>query len=203
MRSARLVGICWLSRDPIGEAGGINLYAYVGNDPVNAIDPLGLWKFEIYGGAGIAGFLSFGYNDHHFSWRVGVGAGDGLGGSYDGRDIKPDGVLAPGAFEGGLLGRLDLGLPLAGVGVAGELSGAQDQCGKSQATAKLGGSAAFLTHQAAGEFGGQTDPSTRKWHSVTDSSTQIPVPSLEALHGNFSPKEGGVGGFFGVFFGRQ
>ncbi len=33
----------WLSRDPIGEDGGVNLYGYVGNDPVNLTDPLGLW----------------------------------------------------------------------------------------------------------------------------------------------------------------
>ena len=32
----------WLSRDPIGETGGFNLYAYCGNDPVNRHDPLGL-----------------------------------------------------------------------------------------------------------------------------------------------------------------
>jgi len=37
----------WISRDPLGESGGINLYRYVGNDPVNAVDPLGLdGKFE-------------------------------------------------------------------------------------------------------------------------------------------------------------
>jgi RHS repeat-associated protein len=32
----------WLSRDPLREAGGFNLYAYCGNDPVNRHDPLGL-----------------------------------------------------------------------------------------------------------------------------------------------------------------
>jgi RHS repeat-associated protein len=34
----------WLSRDPIGEDGGLNLYAYVGNEPVNFSDPSGLSK---------------------------------------------------------------------------------------------------------------------------------------------------------------
>lgn len=34
----------WLSEDPIGEAGGPNLYAYVGGNPVNYRDPLGLDK---------------------------------------------------------------------------------------------------------------------------------------------------------------
>jgi len=32
----------WLSRDPLGEYAGINLYEYCGNDPANAFDPLGL-----------------------------------------------------------------------------------------------------------------------------------------------------------------
>jgi RHS repeat-associated protein len=32
----------WLSRDPIAESGGINLYAYAGGDPINQVDPLGL-----------------------------------------------------------------------------------------------------------------------------------------------------------------
>lgn len=32
----------WLSRDPIGEEGGVNLYAFVGNDAMNSFDVLGL-----------------------------------------------------------------------------------------------------------------------------------------------------------------
>ena len=39
----------WLSRDPIGEEGGINLYGYVGNSPTNRIDPLGLWPNSLTG----------------------------------------------------------------------------------------------------------------------------------------------------------
>lgn len=31
-----------MSSDPIGVAGGVNLYAYVGNDPLNLVDPFGL-----------------------------------------------------------------------------------------------------------------------------------------------------------------
>ncbi len=35
----------WLSRDPIGEVGGINLYAYVANNPVNYFDPMGAFSW--------------------------------------------------------------------------------------------------------------------------------------------------------------
>jgi hypothetical protein len=37
----------FLSRDPIGEAGGINLYAYVQNSPVDRIDPFGLSQEDV------------------------------------------------------------------------------------------------------------------------------------------------------------
>lgn len=37
----------WISRDPIGEEGGVNLYGFVGNNLLNVIDKLGL-ELELY-----------------------------------------------------------------------------------------------------------------------------------------------------------
>jgi RHS repeat-associated protein len=34
----------WLNRDPIAEQGGLNLYAFVGNEPVANSDVCGLWS---------------------------------------------------------------------------------------------------------------------------------------------------------------
>ena len=39
----------WLTRDPIGYTGGINLYGYCGNDPINVADPSGLYMCTIPG----------------------------------------------------------------------------------------------------------------------------------------------------------
>ncbi|MFA6294713.1 MAG: RHS repeat-associated core domain-containing protein, partial [Victivallales bacterium] len=39
----------WLNRDPLGESGGLNLYAYCNNDPVNGMDYLGTVVILIHG----------------------------------------------------------------------------------------------------------------------------------------------------------
>ena len=40
----------WLNPDPIQEGGGINLYRFVGNNPINWVDPLGLLDYYYSGG---------------------------------------------------------------------------------------------------------------------------------------------------------
>ncbi len=47
----------WLSRDPLGEAEGVNISAYVGNNPVSVTDPLGL-----EGQSGITGWFGTKYD---------------------------------------------------------------------------------------------------------------------------------------------
>lgn len=54
----------WLSRDPIGERGGLGLYSYVGNDPTNHTDFLGLKAIEVAFGGFIPG--SVGKELEHF-----------------------------------------------------------------------------------------------------------------------------------------
>ncbi len=51
----------WLSRDPLGELGGINLYTCVENDPVNWIDPYGLALFSPWWGNWGGSYWTGGY----------------------------------------------------------------------------------------------------------------------------------------------
>jgi choice-of-anchor A domain-containing protein/RHS repeat-associated protein len=65
----------WTAKDPILFAGGdTNLYGYVLNDPINFIDPLGLYSFDEFLGdaadfsAGFGDTLSFGLTDYVRDW---------------------------------------------------------------------------------------------------------------------------------------
>jgi hypothetical protein len=58
----------WISIDPIGEEGGINLYGMVENDPVNAIDPLGLKLQRWKGGPPAPQYVSVTQNSQSIPW---------------------------------------------------------------------------------------------------------------------------------------
>ena len=70
---ARSSRIC---RDPIGEEGGLNLYGYVGNNPINVIDPLGLVNLNLNIGSTAAIYDNYG-NYKNNSYYTVAGHSDG------------------------------------------------------------------------------------------------------------------------------
>ncbi|MBP9091525.1 RHS repeat-associated core domain-containing protein [bacterium] len=63
----------FLQPDPIGMAGGMNLYAYVGNSPLGAVDPYGLKQLTISLGYSVD--YALGLNKRHASLLVYSGSG--------------------------------------------------------------------------------------------------------------------------------
>ena len=57
----------WATRDPLGEAGGLNLYAFVGNNPVNWLDPWGLLTEVIISGGTWYGHVGLRINNQVYS----------------------------------------------------------------------------------------------------------------------------------------
>lgn len=70
----------WLSRDPIGEEGGMNLYGYVLNSPISLVDPTG--EAPADWADGLDGYLNtaqdFYTTDRHWLWDGTVGTGSDL-----------------------------------------------------------------------------------------------------------------------------
>jgi RHS repeat-associated protein len=91
----------FLQTDPFGfAAGDLNVYRYVGNDPVNAIDPDGVTKItggisivvplgDIVVGGGVSVSVDLTNGEIGISDSVSVGVGDAIGADFE-FDIDPD-----------------------------------------------------------------------------------------------------------------
>jgi RHS repeat-associated protein len=105
----------WISRDPIAEAGGINLYGYVLNNPIWAIDPLGLDAILTLGGV----YLGNAVNASEFAGGVERGH---MPSAYGPFQVNADNL------EAALPARLPRDQRNAGVDVANPQNGRQTHC---------------------------------------------------------------------------
>ena len=84
----------FMQPDPVGYQSGVHLYAYVGNDPLNNVDPQGLWGFGLQASASVeAGAIVAGAGA-----TGSVGGGIFWGGS---QGLNVGGYASGGAFAGG------------------------------------------------------------------------------------------------------
>ena len=81
----------YIESDPIGLAGGINTYAYVGGNPLGAVDPRGLWAITVGAYAGAGAELTFGRDPNtgggFMTGRIGLGVGGGI--KWEGSGGRP------------------------------------------------------------------------------------------------------------------
>lgn len=68
----------FINRDPIEESGGVNLYEYAGNDPINATDYLGLYSQNVRCAAAVGGGGGGG------GYSIGSSSSGGGGGGFGG-----------------------------------------------------------------------------------------------------------------------
>ncbi|MHC1725921.1 MAG: RHS repeat-associated core domain-containing protein [Syntrophobacteraceae bacterium] len=86
----------WVTRDPLGEAGGVNLYGFVNNDPLNGLDSFGLYNY--YKGALGVGMALYGTLSLAANASIIVG-----------------GVILSGTGAGAVVGPLGIVMGLAGI----------------------------------------------------------------------------------------
>jgi RHS repeat-associated protein len=100
----------WTAKDPIlFEGGNTDLYGYCLNDPINAVDPIGLWFIDIgasgsaTGSLGPGGTIGIQINPSgvYVYYGFGLGVGAGVSATYNPFGDPLEGVSITGTVRGG------------------------------------------------------------------------------------------------------
>jgi RHS repeat-associated protein len=121
--------------DPIGLAGGINTYAYVGGNPVSAIDPDGLASFTVGLFEGAGAQITVGRNPNgagFMSLQFGYGIGGGF--SFDPAGTSPGyrPCQCGWTFGYGLYGEASVHAGIAKLAVNANVGRNENSCGSSE-----------------------------------------------------------------------
>jgi RHS repeat-associated protein len=176
----------WLSRDPIGEAGGLNLYGYVGNNPVNFADRDGRFAIGAVVGAVVGGISGWaGAAASHGTTGdkiVAALAGAGLGALAGALDPS-EGILSS-AIVGGSTGAV---ADLIGQDFAEIRKMRQNQCYNGKVNyAELGG--AFVGGAIGGALGTLTE------RQVTGATSELGAKLVGQVPGFVPSTFGGLVG---------
>jgi RHS repeat-associated protein len=124
------------SEDPIGFAGGGNLFAYAKNSPTNLTDPFGLWTFGIGigGTAGAAGAISGSgmlvLDGHGNIGLIFSGGGGGMGGISASGDLMFQVTNADTIYDlGGVVTQMGGSFGIASTGIGAEFVGGKGYIG--------------------------------------------------------------------------
>jgi RHS repeat-associated protein len=163
----------FLQPDPIGYTGGSNVYAYVGNDPLNQIDPAGLYTLQI----GIAGGATiFGIVVPQGGWGIAIDTQGSIG-SY-----KYIGV----GVGIGVSADAGLSIQVSNAKTIYDLSGAFNNV-SLQGGGGLGGSVDYFVGSSANGpvFGGGVTLGAAGGGSVSASRTTTQVCGTQGCAGEF------------------
>ena len=197
----------WLSADPIGERGGMNLYGYIGNDPLNGVDPYGLWVWHVAGfGLDLAAQLAMNGGDlNNVNWgSTLISAGTGALGVGLGANVAK--------ITGSIAARATLNaLGSAAIGAAGQAANnAMDDCkswdeGLGQA-ALLNGMLGGASSAAGDKFGRLANAAAARaaWFAASLPQKQLIVGgSITVGHASGSEIGTGIGNVIGVMLSNS